>query len=58
MSRKVRQVLIVSIFFFNFKLNIQDTEYSIRNKLIDLLTELKALKFVTTSVLEFKKNNK
>ena len=34
---------------------LKDTEYAIRNKLIDLLTELKGFKFVTTLVLEFKK---
>ena len=33
----------------------KDTEFEIRNKLIDLLTELKGFKFVTTLVLEFKK---
>ena len=34
---------------------LKDTEYAVRNKLIDLLTELKGFKFVTTLVLEFKK---
>ena len=32
-----------------------DTEYAIKNELIDLLTELKGFNFVTTLVLEFKK---
>ena len=30
-----------------------DTEYAIKNELIDLLTELKGFNFVTTLVLEF-----
>ena len=38
---------------FNPELQLKDTEYAIRNKLIDLLTELKDFKFLTT--LEFKK---
>ena len=32
-----------------------DTEYAIKNELIDLLTELKGFNFVTTLALEFKK---
>ena len=35
----------------------KDTEFVIKNQLMDLLTELKGLKFVTTVVLEIKKNN-
>ena len=33
---------------FNPKLKLQDTESKIENKLIDLLSELKGFKFVTT----------
>ena len=40
---------------FNPKLQLKDTECSIKIKLIDLLSELKGFKFVTTSVLKFKK---
>ena len=39
---------------FNHELQLKDTEYAIRNKLIDLLTELKGLKFVMSLALEFK----
>ena len=40
---------------FNPKLQLKVTESAIENKLIDLRTELKGFKFVTTLVLEFKK---
>ena len=40
---------------FNPELQLNDTESVITNKLIDLLSELKRFKFVTTIVLEFKK---
>ena len=40
---------------FNPKLQLKDTESSIKNKLIDLLAELRGFKFVATLVLEFKK---
>ena len=43
------------LIFFSLELQLKDTEYAIKNKLIDLLTELKSFKFVTTLVLEFKK---
>ena len=33
---------------FNPKLKFQDTESTIKNKLIDLLSKLKGFKFVTT----------
>ena len=39
---------------FNFELQIKDTESAIKNKLIDLLTQLKGFNFVTTLVLVFK----
>ena len=39
----------------NHELQLKYTEYAIRNKLIDLLTELKGLKFVKSLALEFKK---
>ena len=42
-------------FFYNPEPQIKDTESEIKNKLIDLLTEIKGFKFVTTLVLEFKK---
>ena len=34
--------------YFNPKLQLEDTEYAIRNNLIDLLAELKGFKFVAT----------
>ena len=37
---------------FNRELQLNDREFTIRNKLIDLLTELKGFKFVTKLVLE------
>ena len=40
---------------FNPELQLEDTESAIRNKLIDLLTELKGFKLVTALILEFKK---
>ena len=40
---------------FNPELQLKNTESAIKNKLIDLLTELKGFKFVTTLLLEFKK---
>ena len=40
---------------FNTELQLKDTEPAIGNKLIDLLTELKGLKFLTTLVIQFKK---
>ena len=51
------QVLIMLKFLdsFNPKLQLKDTESSIKNKLTDLLAELRGLKFVATLVLEFKK---
>ena len=38
---------------FNPELQLKDTEYVIRNKLIDLMTKLKRFKFGTTMDLEF-----
>ena len=40
---------------FNPEIQLKDPEYAIRNKLIDLLTELKDFKFMTILALEFKK---
>ena len=40
---------------FGLELQLKDTEYAIRNKLIDLATELKGIKFVATLFLELKK---
>ena len=46
----------VEIFnFFNSGLTLKDTKSAIKNKIIDLLTELKSFKLVITLVLEFKK---
>ena len=39
---------------YNPEIQLKDTEYVIENKLIDLFTELKDLKFMTTLALEFK----
>ena len=40
---------------FNPELKLKDTESAIKSKLIELLTQLKGFKFVTTLVLVFKK---
>ena len=40
---------------FNLEQQLKDTESAIKNKLADLLTQLKGFKFVTTLVLVFKK---
>ena len=40
---------------FNPELQLEDTESAIKNNLIELLTQLKRFKFVTTLVLVFKK---
>ena len=40
---------------FNTELQLKDTESAIKSKLIELLTQLKGIKFVTTVVLVFKK---
>ena len=40
---------------FNPEQQVIDIESTIRNKLIDLLTELRGFKFVATLVKEFKK---
>ena len=39
----------------NSKIQLQDTEYTTKSKLIDLLSELTGFKLVTTLVLLFKK---
>ena len=39
---------------FNPELQLKDTESAIKRKLIELLTQLKGFKFVTTPVLVFK----
>ena len=54
MLMKVMQVLII-LKFFNPKLQVKDTEFSIGNKLMDWLTESKGFKFVTTL---FRENEK
>ena len=40
---------------FNPELQLKDTESSIKSKLIELSTQLRRFKFVTTLVLAFKK---
>ena len=40
---------------FNSEPELKDTESTIKNKLMDLFSELKDFKFVTTLVLKFKK---
>ena len=40
---------------FNSELQLKDTESAIKSNLIELLTQLKSFKFVTTLVLAFKK---
>ena len=40
---------------FNPELQLKDTESAIKSKLIELLTQLRGFKFVTTLVLVFKK---
>ena len=40
---------------FNPELQLKDTESAIKSKLMELLTELKRFKFLTTLVLLFKK---
>ena len=41
----------------NSELQLKDTEFAIRPKLIDLLTKLKGFKIVRTLIIELKKNN-
>ena len=41
--------------YFNPELQLKDTESAIKSTLIKLLTQLRGFKFVTTSVLVFKK---
>ena len=41
--------------FFNPELQLKDSESAIKNKLIDLMSQLKVFKFVTALVIEFKK---
>ena len=43
---------------FNPELLLKDTESTIKSKGIDLLTQLKSFKFLTTLVLVFKKDRK
>ena len=43
---------------FNSELEREDTESAIKSKLIELLTQSKSFKFVTTVVLVFKKSVK
>ena len=48
-------IIVEIVNFFNPELQLQDTESAIKSKLIELLTQLKRFKFVTTLILVFKK---
>ena len=41
--------------YFNTEVQLKDTEFIIKSKLLELLTQLKGFKFVATSVLAFEK---
>ena len=43
------------LIFFNPELQLKDTDSAIKNKLIDLLSELKGFKFVTKLAFVFRK---
>ena len=43
---------ITILYNFNHELQLRDTESAIKNKLIDLLSELRGFKFVTTLEIE------
>ena len=43
---------ITILYNFNHELQLRDTESSIKNKLIDLLSELRGFKFATTLKIE------
>ena len=47
-------IYVEILYFFNPEQQLKDTEFAIKNKLIDLLTELRSFKHVTALVLEFK----
>ena len=55
MLLKAMQVLVEILDSFNPELQLKDTESAIKSRLIELLTQLKGFKFVTTLVLVFKK---
>ena len=40
---------------FNSEPQLNDVKFAIKNQLVDLLTELRGFKFVTTLVIKFKK---
>ena len=40
---------------FNLELQLKNTEFAIKNKLKDLLTELRGLKYLAALVIEFEK---
>ena len=42
-------------FFFNPELQLKDAEFAIENKIMDLLTEIKGFRFVTTFALDSRK---
>ena len=47
-------IYVEILYFFNPEQQLKDTEFAIKNKLIDLLTELRSFQYVTALVLEFK----
>ena len=57
MLLKAIEVLIMLKFqiFFNTKLQLRETESTIKSRLIELLTQLKSPEFLTTFDLVFKK---
>ena len=56
MLREVTEVLMLK-FWINPKIKLKDTESEIKNRLINLLSELRGSKFVTTLVLELENDN-
>ena len=43
------------LIFFNPELQLKDAEFAIENKIMDLLTEIKGFRFVTTFALGSRK---
>ena len=51
----VSTYIVENLNYFNPELQLKYTQYAVKNKLIDLVIELKCFKFVATLVLEFEK---
>ena len=51
----VSTYIVENLNCFNPELQLKYTQYAVKNKLIDLVIELKCFKFVATLVLEFEK---